>query len=661
MVKRYLTKSRFKLAMECPNKLFYTRKNKEFTDKSTDDNFLKALAEGGFQVGELAKLYKPNGKDVKTIGDEALEETKVEMAKENAIIYEGAFEWNGCYIRADVIVKKGDRLFLYEVKAKSYNGDDAAGMVDSKGNLSGGWAPYVFDVAFQKYILQNIYPQYKIKAYLTLADKNKKASVDGLNQKFFLNRKGDNTFVELVGDTSSLALGDHVLSDVNVDELVEQIHTENHTLLDEEYTFSELIDYLSSNYINDIEIEADAGPHCLGCQFRDDNNYDKSGFHKCWKRSLNFSDEDFKKTPSFEVWGGGLGNRSLKKEFFEKNRFFIDDIYEEDVAPKNISQPDLGMSSYERRMYQIEQAKSGVKDSVFLKDDYLREKKNWVYPLHFIDFETTSLAIPMHAGMSPYEGVAFQFSHHSMAENGEIKHAGQWLNVEKGKFPNFEFVRALKDQLSHDSGTIFRYHNHENTYLNMVYIQLKHSDEQDKEELMSFIASITKPSGVNKSDYCTGARNMVDLYVLVTKYYIHPAMKGSNSIKKVLPAVLNDSEFLQNKYSNPIYGGSINSLNFLNHTWVVKDNDGAIKDPYKLLDNVFEGMEMGDLNDLITNSNATLNDGGAAMMAYANIQFHQMSNLERDKIIEAMYKYCELDTLAMAMILEHWNYIAFCS
>ena len=53
---RYLTKSRFKLGMECPTKLFYTG-NPLYPDKSIDDPFLLALADGGFQVGELAKQY----------------------------------------------------------------------------------------------------------------------------------------------------------------------------------------------------------------------------------------------------------------------------------------------------------------------------------------------------------------------------------------------------------------------------------------------------------------------------------------------------------------------------------------------------------------------------------------------------------------------------
>ena len=51
---RYLTKSRFKLALECPTKLYYTQK-KDYLDKKLDDEFLQALAKGGYQVGELGR------------------------------------------------------------------------------------------------------------------------------------------------------------------------------------------------------------------------------------------------------------------------------------------------------------------------------------------------------------------------------------------------------------------------------------------------------------------------------------------------------------------------------------------------------------------------------------------------------------------------------
>jgi hypothetical protein len=43
------------------------------------------------------------------------------------------------------------------------------------------------------------------------------------------------------------------------------------------------------------------------------------------------------------------------------------------------------------------------------------------------------------------------------------------------------------------------------------------------------------------------------------------------------------------------------------------------------------------------------------MVAYAKMQFSQMSDKERTNIIKGLLKYCELDTLAMVMIYEHWK------
>ena len=59
---RYLTKSRFKSALECPTKLYYAGKD-DYADNSKEDKFLSALAEGGYQVGELSKSYHPDGKE----------------------------------------------------------------------------------------------------------------------------------------------------------------------------------------------------------------------------------------------------------------------------------------------------------------------------------------------------------------------------------------------------------------------------------------------------------------------------------------------------------------------------------------------------------------------------------------------------------------------
>jgi hypothetical protein len=45
---------------------------------------------------------------------------------------------------------------------------------------------------------------------------------------------------------------------------------------------------------------------------------------------------------------------------------------------------------------------------------------------------------------------------------------------------------------------------------------------------------------------------------------------------------------------------------------------------------------------------------GAAAVAFAKMQFTEMSDMERKALRKALLQYCELDTLAMLMIWEHW-------
>ncbi len=116
---RYLTKSRFKVATECPTKLFYNGKN-EYPSTMEEDEFMQALAEGGFQVGALAQCYYPSGVNIETLNsNESLEQTNDLLKNENCVIFEAAVQFENFFIRIDVLKKDGKNLDLIEVKAKS--------------------------------------------------------------------------------------------------------------------------------------------------------------------------------------------------------------------------------------------------------------------------------------------------------------------------------------------------------------------------------------------------------------------------------------------------------------------------------------------------------------------------------------------------------------
>ncbi len=189
---KHFTKSRFKLALECPSKLYYERHPDIYANQALEDEFLASLAEGGFQVGELAKLYydiMPDSQNnIRTLDTlQAVAITKELLKQENVNIAEAAFLYDKMLVRVDILEKRGNSINIIEVKAKSWNPNKDK-FIDSKGNVSSGIRPYVYDVAFQKYVVEKALThdipetKYAVKAFLMMADKSRTTDVNCLNQ-----------------------------------------------------------------------------------------------------------------------------------------------------------------------------------------------------------------------------------------------------------------------------------------------------------------------------------------------------------------------------------------------------------------------------------------------------------------------------------------------
>lgn len=653
MKPRYLTKSRFKLAHECPTKLFYTGK-KDYVDNKLDDDFLRSLAEGGFQVGELAKLYYPGGTNIDELDHaKALAITNELLQRDKAIIYEAAFVFNNFFIRADIIIKSGSKIRLIEVKAKSY--DNEEGFTGKNGSIRSTWKPYLLDVAFQKHVIKQAFPEFEVEGNLMLADKGQLTSIDGLNQKFFLSSVEGRTKVNVIGGTSAKDLGTAILATVNVDEYIEMLYQERYDFNGNDLSFIELANRYAEIYATDQITFCGLGSHCGSCEFKASDVQLKegllSGYHECWTAQANFKPEDFSTPHVLKIWD------FRKKDDYITNRkqYFQNGITRADLdaeKPKKHTEP--GLSRVDRQELQVTKSTTNDHSQYLDKEGLQAELAKWKFPLHFIDFETSAVAIPFSKGRRPYEQIAFQFSHHIVQQDDTVIHAGEWISNEAGQFPNFDFVRYLKKELEKDDGTIFRYAAHENSILSAIYWQLKASNEADREALCEWIKTITKSTG-SSAEKWEGKRNMVDLLEMVKKYYYHPMTEGSNSIKQILPAVLNESEYLKNKYSKPVYGLELKSKNFSEQQWIQFTSDKKVKNPYELLPNVFEGRTFEELDQFVVDDEIGIADGGAAMMAYAKMQFTEMSDEERKAITKALLRYCELDTLAMVMIYEAWR------
>ena len=655
VVPRYLTKSRFKLAMECATKLFYTGKP-EFQNNALDNSFLQALAEGGFQVGALACLMYPGGIEITDASHAAqLATTRELLRRPEVTIYEAAFEANGLFVRADILRKRGNKVELVEVKAKSYDSTENSDFRGARGQLSRGMLPYLRDIAFQRYVAQAAFPQFEFSCFLMLADKSAKSSVDGLNQCFRIKRAGPRTRVEIEPGTGG-RLGAPLLHAVPVDAQVNEILGGELTISGRPMRFPEAVAQLAEAYRADQRILAQPSSNCASCEFKSSAfpqaGQLRSGFHECWTEAFDWRPADFA--------GGtvlGLWNARSKQKLLESGVRKLNEVTPEHLGlAEGTTVGPQGMTKEQRQWFQCSGQWPGGGEQYVNAVGLRAAMRTWRFPLHFIDFETSAVAIPFRKGQRPYQTVAFQFSHHLMHADGVVEHRTQFLEARPGVDPTVPFLRALHVALGGDDGTVFRWATHENTVLRQLHARLAEDSDppEDAAELLEFVDSITR----RKTGDCeiAGPRAMVDLCELAALHHFHPSTQGSASLKKALPALMQGSSKLQSIYSRAVYGkgAEISSLNFQKPiAWWVHQQ-GRIVDPYELLPNVFSEQHAAGVPS--TDEGFTeLRAGGAAMAAYARLQFEDIDPETRNSIENALLRYCELDTLAMVMAVQAWQ------
>lgn len=657
IIKRYLSKSSFKLGLECPRKLYYSGKRQYF-DTTMEDEFLAALAEGGFQVGELAKLHFHKGIEIDARRQsEQIRQTAERLKEPDVTLFEASVQAGDFLARVDILQKQGNEIRLIEVKAKSFdsrNRSDDWWAKTAPRRIKSDMLPYLQDIAFQTHVFQLAFPGYKVSSELMLVDKAKCASVDGLNQCFKIHKQnisGQRRVWSAPEPAVSLTtIGDSVLTRVPVDDFVQHLFETNLEVPGQSGTFSTVAETLGRQYALDNDIAPPIGAHCGSCQFRNPDfpQGPKSGFHECWKRARNWDDAQVVRPLVLDLF-----NSRRKQRLIDSNKILMEQLQSEDL---DLKEGEGGLSLSERQWFQCSGNWPGGGDFYLDRSAMREEMGRWQYPLHLIDFEACRPALPFKAGKSGYALVAFQFSHHIMEADGSVSHANEFLEVTLGGDPNIAFLTALADALE-GHGTVFMWTQFENTVLNQLMIELRQDSNISallRDRLVDFILSLTR----DKKSGRRGERAMVDLADLATRYFFHPHTKGRSSIKVVMPAVLQASNYLKQRYSIAYYGaaGGIVSKNFPPTTWWQLDaSTGLPLDPYKLLPAIFDDIPPEALASLDNDKDEVIREGGAAATAYARLQFSDMEPVRKEALRRALLKYCELDTLAMVMVVEAWR------
>ena len=640
---RYLTKSRFSLALECPTKLEY-KDDPAYASTKLENDFLLALADGGHQVGALAKCLFPDGIEIDATGHDAqVEQTMALLQRDEVTLFEAAIRVGRLFIRIDLLRKNGDNLELYEVKAKGHDPAEPQ-IVGARGGFLSGMKPYLYDVAFQRFVLQRAFPDMRVTSHLVMPNKAAVCNESGVSQRLRIVKQDRSVHIEVDASLHDGILARQLLTAVPLDELLDKLQTEPLVLGGWETAFEEGIEELARRLDTEPYMPR-IGAYCKGCEFRASPT----------QRTANMRDgraeclaSAFRVTPADTASGTVLDLYNFRKPdtLLEDRKILLADLESDDVK---LSVDDATISSSHRQWLQVEEA-SGALTGPFIRQVELANALGSLsYPLHFIDFETSRPALPFHAGRRPYEQLLFQFSHHRLDGDGSLRHQTQHLADDPAELPNFGTVRALKQALEGDSGSVLHWWDHERTVLREIREQLLALPEgtvPDRDALVTFIGSMlgTKEEAPGR---------LFDLGRLVHRTVFFLGTRGSSSLKKVLPALLANSAALRDRYSAPIYGSpdGPSSLNFTNQAWVRFDANNAVIDPYKLLGERTEDPDLAGLEQLEDDDKA-IADGGAAMVAYGLLQSGTLTTAERKHLRSQLLRYCELDTLAMVMAWE---------
>jgi len=230
--------------------------------------------------------------------------------------------------------------------------------------------------------------------------------------------------------------------------------------------------------------KVDIGSHCS-------DPYDCDFKGTCWRH-----------IPDYSVFDISRLSKSKKFDLYNQGVVTMDQI--------DLSQIDLNSN-------QVLQVQSEVNGTTHVNMDEIRNfTRGLCYPLYFLDFETIGPAVPKYKGSRPYQQLVFQYSLHIQeTSSAEIIHSEYLANPIED--PRVGFIEQLIKDCG-TSGDIIVY--------NIGFERGKINDlikvfPQYSNELRGIV------------------NRLKDLMIpFQQKWYYTPEMKGSYSIKYVLPALV---------------------------------------------------------------------------------------------------------------------------
>ena len=267
-----------------------------------------------------------------------------------------------------------------------------------------------------------------------------------------------------------------------------------HQFFSIESVYDQVLDYLPripnevkrlKNVIESPDIpQVDIGNHCT-------DPYDCDFKGTCWKH-----------IPEYSVFDISRLNKDKKFDLYNQGVLTLHDI--------DLSQTDLNPN-------QVLQVQCELSGSSHIDTNEIRNFTSGLnYPLYFLDFETIGPAVPIYDGSRPYQQLVFQYSLHMReTSTSEIEHR-EYL-ADPSQDPRIGFI----EQLIQDCGSSG----------DIIVYNIGFEKGKLKDLIEVFPEYSNELSGI--------VNRLKDLMIpFQQKWYYTPEMKGSYSIKSVLPALV---------------------------------------------------------------------------------------------------------------------------
>jgi hypothetical protein len=221
--------------------------------------------------------------------------------------------------------------------------------------------------------------------------------------------------------------------------------------------------------------------------------------------SCEFVGHCWKKIPEYSVFDIANLSTVKKQDLYNRGILDFENIPADFPLTKN----------------QWKQVKSELNGEIHIERNKIKQfVDEVVYPIYHLDFETFRTAAPVFDYSRPYQPLVFQYSLHIEHKDGRVEHK-EFLAQANGLDPRTAFVEQLVNECG-SFGSVMVYSSYEST-------QLKSLIEFVPEQRIALQEIVDR---------------IVDLIVpFRERWYYTPAMKGSHSIKKVLPALVPDLSY----------------------------------------------------------------------------------------------------------------------